>query len=233
MVDFHSHILPNIDDGSQSLAESLELLERSAAQGVTAIAATPHFYAGQDNPEQFLSRRQEAAQRLKEVWRPHFPELRLGAEVYYYPGIRLTDDLYKMRLEGTNLLMVEMPFSDWSGRMVDEILDLNEDVQVVLAHAERYLRYAKKPVWAELLDNGILMQTNASFFLHWTEKRKAMKFLKNGYIQFLGSDCHNLTTRPPKLGEALEAISRSLGAEQVQLLKEAGEQALREESVYL
>ena len=64
MIDFHSHILPGMDDGSQTVEESLTLLEMLRAQGVDTVAATPHFYARENSPEVFLRRRREAWERL-------------------------------------------------------------------------------------------------------------------------------------------------------------------------
>ena len=64
MTDIHSHILPGMDDGSRSTEESLAMLAASAAQGVRAIAATPHFYAMENSPEEFLARRAAAVARL-------------------------------------------------------------------------------------------------------------------------------------------------------------------------
>ena len=66
MIDLHTHILPNVDDGSSSLEESLALLRMLASQGVTLTAATPHFYATSDTPEQFF-RRREAAWQLRDL----------------------------------------------------------------------------------------------------------------------------------------------------------------------
>ncbi len=86
MTDMHCHILPGMDDGSRSAAESLSMLEASAAQGVDRIVATPHFYAGENSPEVFLSRREHAYERLKAVWRPGLPEIALGAEVCWFAG---------------------------------------------------------------------------------------------------------------------------------------------------
>ena len=60
MIDLHTHILPNVDDGSSSLEESLALLRMLASQGVTLTAATPHFYATSDTPEKFFRRREAA-----------------------------------------------------------------------------------------------------------------------------------------------------------------------------
>lgn len=208
MIDFHSHVLPGIDDGSKSVEESLQMLETSAGQGITHMAATPHFYPSETTPEQFLKRRDRAAERLQAVWRPEFPRLLLGAEVNYFEGISRAAEMDALRMEGTSLLLLEMPFRIWSDRIVEEIRALHNrpGYTVMLAHIERYLRFQKRAVWDELLGDGILMQSNASFFLRWNTKRKAVRMLDAGRIHFLGSDCHNMAERAPHLREALLAI---------------------------
>ena len=124
-----------------------------------------------------------------------------------------TQELPLLTLEGTNLLLLEMPFSPWSSRMVEEVLEIQErrGLQVLLAHVERYLPYQEPKVWERLRQGKVWMQCNASFFLHWRTKPKALRMLRKGEIHMLGSDCHNKTTRPPRLGEAAEVIEKSLG----------------------
>lgn len=223
MVDFHSHILPGVDDGSRSVEESSEMLRCSAAQGITTIAATPHFYANEDTPEHFLERRRNAAEKVAAAWEHDFPELRLGAEVYYYAGIRATDELYKLCLEGTDLLLLEMPFHTWSRQMVGEVVQLNQGLQVVLAHVDRYLKEQPLDTWERLLDAGVLFQANADSFLNWRKRRKILRMAQNGWITFLGSDCHNLTDRPPCMDQALDVLKNKLGADFLQefLLEES------------
>lgn len=217
VVDFHSHVLPKIDDGSKSVEESLQMLEASSSQGITYMAATPHFYPAEISPKQFLDRRKRAAERLRAVWRPEFPKLLLGAEVYFFDGISRAEEVEALRMEGTSLLLLEMPFHAWSDRMVAEVKALHNcsGCTVVLAHIERYLRLQKGTVWDELLEAGILMQSNASFFLHWSTKRKAVHMLDAGRIHLLGSDCHNMAERAPHMGEALAVI----GEQRVQALE--------------
>lgn len=208
VIDFHAHVLPGIDDGSQSAEESLRMLAASARQGITHIAATPHFYPSQTRPEQFLDRRARAAERLQAAWRPEFPKLLPGAEVYYFEGISRAEELEALRIEGTPLLLLEMPLCAWSGRMVAEIRALHSrpGFTVLLAHMERYLRLQRGAVWDELLEAGVLMQSNASFFLRWRTRRRAVHMLDGGRIHLLGSDCHNMAQRAPRLGEALRVI---------------------------
>lgn len=208
MIDFHSHVLPGIDDGSKSVGESLRMLAASAEQGIAYMAATPHFYPSETSPEQFLDRRERAAERVRAAWRPEFPRLLLGAEVYYCDGISQAEEVEALRIEGTSLLLLEMPLQTWSDRMVAEIRALHNrpGCTVMLAHIERYLRYQKGTVWDKLLDAGILMQSNVSFFLRWNTKHKAVHMLDAGRIHLLGSDCHNMSERPPRVGEALALL---------------------------
>lgn len=214
MIDFHSHILPGIDDGSRSTETSVKMLEKSAEQGVTVIALTPHFYADNDTPERFLKRRNESFKELQNVSGSR-PRLLKGAEVYYFPGLQHCEEISSLRLEGTPYLLLEMPFHTWSERIIDDVSELNQrrDLQVVLAHIDRYIAMQKKGVIEALLENGIMLQANAESLLSRRSKRKILKLIKQGSVSFLGSDCHNLTSRAPCIGEAVEVLRKSLGAE--------------------
>ncbi len=213
MVDFHSHVLPQMDDGSRNLEESLSLLRMLAEQGVDLAAATPHFYANRESPERFLERRAEANEKLKSGMTPDLPDVRLGAEVAYFPGVSRIGELPGLMLEGTDLLLLEMPMERWEQYAVREVLELScsGTWTVVLAHIERYLAMQRTSVWESLLDNDVQMQVNASFFLSRRTCGKALRMLRDGRIHWLGSDCHNLTARPPRIGEASEVIRRKLG----------------------
>ena len=71
MLDFHTHLLPGIDDGSQSVDESIQMLECMQMQGVEQVVATPHFYANHESVEDFLARRNAALQSLKDRLQTH------------------------------------------------------------------------------------------------------------------------------------------------------------------
>jgi protein-tyrosine phosphatase len=208
VIDFHSHVLPGIDDGSRSVEESRRMLAASAGQGITHMAATPHFYPTENSPEQFLARRGQAAARLRAVWQPEFPRLLMGAEVCYFDGISRSGGLEALRIEGTSLLLLEMPVQTWSDRMAAEIKALHSrpGFTVLLAHIERYLRLQRGAVWDGLLAAGVLMQSNASFFLRWSTRRRAVHMLEAGRLHLLGSDCHNMADRAPRMGGALAVI---------------------------
>ena len=121
MLDMHSHILPQMDDGSDSVETSRKMLKMLSDQGVTEVVATPHFYATQDNPEEFLRRRRESAEKLNRITES-LPRILLGAEVAYFDGMGRCADLKEMAIGETGFLLVEMPFTDWTKRMVDELI---------------------------------------------------------------------------------------------------------------
>lgn len=199
MIDFHTHILPGVDDGSRDVQMSLEMLRSESSMGVNDVVLTPHFYATENSPAMFLEKRQRAWERLAPNLTPDLPKLHLGAEVQYFEGITSVEDVRNLRIEGTDILLVEMPFCKWPDRVIADIMELNEweNTRVLLAHIERYMAMQPKDVWPRLRERGILMQSNVSFFDSWKTRHKAMKMLSRGEIQFLGTDCHSMGTRRP------------------------------------
>ncbi len=230
MYDLHSHILPNVDDGSRDVAESLTMLRESTRQGVTHLAATPHFYPDRTNPEEFLEKRRLSWEKLAPHLDSGMPQIKLGAEVHYFEGICLFNNILPLCLEGTNLLLLEMPLTPWSSRMLGVLTELNgrHDIRVLLAHFERYLVYQPTKMWDALLRNGIRLQADAGFFLERSTRHTALKMLKNGSIYILGSDCHNMSERKPNLGDAAEVIAAKLGGDALELLNMRGRELFDE-----
>ena len=224
MIDWHSHILPAMDDGSRDVAESISMLEMLTSQGVDTVIATPHFYANDESVESFLNRRDEAYAMLKSHLTDDLPEIILGAEVRFYSGISRSPDLKALRIEGSKLLLLEMPMTKWTEYMVRELIELSckSGIQIVLAHVERYLGLQKKSVWERIAQSGILMQVNGRFFTSFSTKRKAISLLREGSVQFVGSDCHNTTSRAPKIGDAFEIIQKKLGDDFIAQMNEYG-----------
>ena len=213
MIDFHSHILPCMDDGSRSVKESCELLLRLSAQGIESVVATPHFYADNESVEHFLERRRVAYESLASSLHGEMPKIILGAEIQYYQGISRLEALSDLCIGDSRLLLLEMPFCKWTEYTVKEIIDICSDGRylLVLAHIERYLKLQSKKVIDRLMQSDILLQANADFFINITTRKKALKMLYNQQIQLIGSDCHNLDSRYPRINEALNRIEKKLG----------------------
>ncbi len=231
MIDFHSHVLSGIDDGSESVEESVAMLAMLGEQGVTTVCATPHFDASRQSPDAFLEARAASAQKL--AARSGEITVLQGAEVAYYPGISRMEGLERLRLEGTRLLLLEMPMTRWSEYLLRELADLScaGELCVVLAHVERYWHLQGAAVWDHLLDLGFLMQANGTAFLHPTVRRGAFRRLKRGEIHLLGSDCHGQVHRPPRLGEATLAIEKRLGRDAVEQMDAYALRVLRQNAL--
>ena len=213
MIDFHSHILPGVDDGSKDTDESLKLLSMLSKQGINTVIATPHFRAEKESVTEFLDRRQAAYNELKPLLKDELPQILLGAEVEYYDGISSLESLELLCIEGTRLLLLEMPMCKWSEYALKElnVLSSAKGYTVILAHIERYFKDQPSLLWQKLSAQGILMQVNASFFNSVFTKHKALSMLMKGLVNVIGSDCHNIAHRPPLLGSAFEVIRRKAG----------------------
>ena len=215
MIDLHSHILPGVDDGSKDLEMTRQMLEELTRQGVQTVVATPHFYAMSDRPKDFLKRRAVALKQVAAL-QGDFPQIIPGAEVAYFEGMTQSGVLEQFRIGTSALLLVEMPFCPWSKRMVRELCELQAETGLtpVLAHVDRYLRRKQFLGWEkELLEAGVLCQCNAEAFLKYFTRKWALKQLKLGKIHFLGSDAHNMTTRPPSLERVAQLVHKKLGRE--------------------
>ena len=233
-IDFHTHILPGVDDGSKSVEESLAMLRLSAEQGIGHMIATPHFYAHHDNPENFFARREKAFALLRDAMaeEPGLPRITLGAEVYYFNGISNTEVLRDLAIGQSEYVLIEMPAPPWTEKMYRELENITrkQGLIPVIAHVDRYVRPLKTfGIPRRLEQMQLPVQANASFFLYTSTARMAMKMLRQNRIHLLGSDCHNMEGRRPNLGQALELIEKKLGAEvlsriayhQTQILEQA------------
>ena len=109
-LDYHAHVLPGCDHGSDRLETSLRQLHMAAAAGIRTICATPHFYPHKESAEAFLRRREECAQLLRAHLPEQAPQICLGAEVLICDGMERLEGLHRLCREGTNELLLEMPF---------------------------------------------------------------------------------------------------------------------------
>ena len=213
MVDLHTHILPEIDDGSDGVDTSLAMLHREAEQGVDVVCATSHYYAHHEGIDAFCARRAEALERLAAVLTDGLPRVLPAAEVAYFPRME-EQDLTPLCIQGTRTLMLEMPFADWTSLQTEavEALALDCGYQVVLVHPERFC--FSKSNWHQLkrlAELPIGLQINAGSLLRWGTRRLALDLLQLAHWPLLGSDCHNLTSRPPNLKEGRKVVMQKLG----------------------
>ena len=218
IIDCHTHILPGIDDGAKDLKTSLEMLKEESAQGVELIIATPHFYANQDRMDNFIARRATAFEKLKPflLEEKNLPQIKLGAELAYFAGISKAEGLEKFCIEGTNTLLLEMPFCSWDDRILKEVSSLVNDrgFNIVLVHIERYLGFSgQKEKLDSLLYIPVYLQVNAESlcqegFFKKKKSKELISWFETGKVSLMGSDCHNLSSRLPNLNLGRSKLSK-------------------------
>ena len=222
MTDLHTHILPGMDDGAKSVEMSLEMLRMERDQGVDTVVLTPHFYRDRERPEWFLARRRKAAETLLEALmalpeeeRRTLPRLELGAEVAWVPNLPDIAELPRLCMGRSQNLLLELPFTPWNDQMFRQIYELmsRTGITPVIAHVERYLKCQKSEHLAELMSLGVPVQVSAEPLLHPLRQGKVLKLLREKKAQFIASDCHNITSRPPNLGPGAAVLRQKLGEE--------------------
>ena len=217
MTDFHCHILPGMDDGSKSVEMSLQMLDADREMGIETVVATPHFYGYRERTERFLERRAASWEELSDAIESsgrQYPRILLGAEVAFYSGLLKHRHLDTLCVTGTKTLLLEMPFAQWGGLELDVVstLCLDRGYEIVLAHLERFTSLQKNTAAMEqILRLPVWVQINAEAILPVTRRGKWVRMFRDGQAHLLGSDAHNMSSRPPNLGKGWEILRRKAG----------------------
>lgn len=191
-IDFHSHILPRIDHGSSSIEETECQLKLISSMYTDTVIATPHFYPNVHNVNQFLEDRKVALENIQKLSEKSKFGLRLGfgAEVFVYGNMESMVDLDKLCIDGTNVILLELPFFNAKEEVFDTVMSIHKlGYTVVLAHVDRYCQqYGKQLEY--LLAHGIKAQINASAFLSSSERKGIFTHVDPDFIYAFGSDLH-------------------------------------------
>jgi protein-tyrosine phosphatase len=209
------------------------MLKTASDQSVDLMIATPHFYASRNTIDAFLHARESAYEKLctsiREEGSQGFPQIRLGAEVAYFDGISQAGRISELTIRGTNILLLELPFGQWSGRIVKEVKYLIEKrgLCVVLAHLERYMSIrGNRRCLEELQKLPVLVQINAESLTHLWQGRKLCRMFSEGEAHLLGSDCHGIHHRVPNLASGREALRKHCGQAVLDAVDERGTELL-------
>ena len=191
MIDIHTHIIPNVDDGSKSLEISRELLNLELKNNVKNVFLTPHQNEKNLNKELIENKFLELKEKVKDI----DINLYLGSEIYYYDN--LSEDLKNNKIiamNNTKYLLIE-----FSTRYNIGILDKLYDIKVlgyipIIAHIERY-PYLTSDDYDKIHNMGCMIQVNTKSFNEKIYKKTIKYLLKKNYIDFIGTDCHDLEKR--------------------------------------
>ena len=154
-VDFHTHILPSMDDGAVDIDTSLKMIQKLQEQSVRTVVLTPHYYSHKEPLDKFLNRREKAVAQLQEAMgESSLLQLRVGAEVYFSEYLFNNKDLSALCIDGTKTMLVELPFRcELDKRLLSQIerLYYEHTVIPVLAHIDRYPMILKSTKLRETL----------------------------------------------------------------------------------
>jgi protein-tyrosine phosphatase len=220
MIDIHNHMLPGIDDGAQSLEESIALARAAVANGITHCVCTPHINFGRfDNTHQSIG---SAFFALSEVLKREAIPLKLGwaAEVRF--DVEIISAIEEQRVPflgvwgGRSVLLLEFPSGEFplaASRFVEILLDLG--VVPLIAHPERNRGLLRHPERLHsLLDQGCLLQITAASLVGGfgaRAERLALSLLDSNLVTVIATDAHHSRRRPPLLREAFKRVAELYG----------------------
>ena len=223
MVDIHSHALPEVDDGAASMQMALEMLARAESEGVRAVVLTPHI-----RPHDEIERDALHARRFDELQRAVAAagiavELFLGAELAFRFGLAAVARWPTVPLGSGPYVLVDLPPGLLSPGLEQGFFELRAaGFRPILAHPERHRELAKSPEQVERLRHQeLLFQVDAGSFTGRFGRRAratAEWLLQSGYIEFIGSDGHDLERRPLSLQSARGLVTQACGAQEAQRL---------------
>ena len=226
LVETHCHILPGIDDGSPNVETSLKMINALKAQGCKAIILTSHYYSDSISYNDFIAKRDNALDALIKALPDDAPLLIPAAEVYISKYLFNYENLDKLCIGNTRYALIEHPFTcDFSQEHYNRILSLNYDYNIkpILAHIERYSALmSDEYLLDEYLNAGCLAQVNISSFADAPRgiRKRLIKYLESGRVHLIGSDCHNLDSRPPYYEEGFNIINKKCGSEAIRILEQ-------------
>ncbi len=211
LTDYHCHVLPNMDDGAATPEISEKMLNLMKMQGVGRVILTPHFYPHREQSvEAFLNKR--AASFAKISHRTEFV-FHLGAEVAIECGCSEIPGIEQLAMEGSKLMLLELPFSGYGRWVLDEIHNLRcAGIVPMLAHIHRYIGVYSTSQICEILDSDVIFQVNVEAFSSFRERRFVKKLIRSGTKIVFGSDAHNLTDRRPNF----DSLKRNAKAELIE-----------------
>ena len=221
MVDMHCHVLPAVDDGSQNMEQTIEMLRIASEEGISAMIVTPHYKDDRHNAsvQTILSR---IAQVQEEVVRQGiFVDLYPGNEIFYFHGVEdMLDKGHILTLNNTDRVLIEFsPSSDYT--YIRNALDgIRASGYVpIIAHIERYECMLRDMTRVKELKNmDIEVQVNVSSAagkLGSRVQKYIYEMLKGRYVDYMGTDAHDTENRIPEFQECYRKLEKKFDSDYI------------------
>ncbi|MBP3205028.1 MAG: protein-tyrosine-phosphatase [Lachnospiraceae bacterium] len=218
-IDMHSHVLPNMDDGSHSDEQSLEMLRIAYDEGTDVIYATPHNMPGKGrpSPEQVYA----AVDRLQDLADDAGIPIQIlpGTEYYFREEVMdIFEEDRAVPFGDSEYVLVEFDPMAERNYIRNSLRDIRGTNYIpVLAHIERYVKAMEDMEFVEGLQKlGVLIQVNAASVTGdngWKAKADTKKLLKRHLVDFIGTDAHNNSSRAPKMAKCADILYKKYGSE--------------------
>ena len=209
-IDFHSHILPGIDDGAPDVEVSKKQLFMLKKQGVEKVFLTSHFDFRFESKDDFIEKRGKAYEELMSVYEPDkMPQVFTGAEIYMSRGME-NYDFSGLELENTGIFLIEFPREPYGAWMADllETLLFERDVKVMIAHMNRVVSTYEKNECKNIFDyQDLIFQINTEAFRGIFARDPFKGYSASGLKFVIGTDTHDLDRRAPDFDKALKKLN--------------------------
>lgn len=221
MIDMHSHVFPNIDDGARSIDETFELIREAKNAGFEGIVLTSHYM------ENYYETDVKEREVLLDIIKKNLQEKNIDIDLYLGNEIYITDNIMKLleerracTINDTAYVLFEMPLNVEPLNLYDVVYEMLQNKLVpILAHPERYSFIQKEPELVnDLIEKGVLMQANYGSIIGQYGKKAQFivkKFLENNMIHFLGTDVHRRNSIYPRIPQILETLEGIIGPEKL------------------
>ncbi|HZY62607.1 MAG TPA: CpsB/CapC family capsule biosynthesis tyrosine phosphatase [Edaphobacter sp.] len=224
MIDIHHHLLWGLDDGASSIEISVEMARMAAEDGITHVACSPHANGQYDyRPEIIDEKLAELRQRLE----AERITLTLGRACDFhmsYENIQAAQaEPSRFSINGLGYLLVELPDYGIPAGLTEVFYQMRiAGLTPILTHPERNRTLQDdQEMLLDWMRGGILVQVTAGSITGKMGRRAekmAHELLEKRWVHFLATDAHNITSRPPKMREAMEVVAQKYGKEYADLL---------------
>jgi protein-tyrosine phosphatase len=227
MIDLHCHILPGIDDGPQTMEESVAMARRAVADGIDHIVATPHVKATFSVCGQSF---QKGAPYFNEQVLQLYDRLKSeGVKIGIFPGAEIAlpaideETISVLGINNTKYLLIEFPHTRLPAKAGEVVFNLKtKGYHPIIAHPERNPSVIDDPrKLMELRENGALVQITASSLADTDDpdiRQCALYLVKKNVVDFIASDAHSAEIRPPVLSKAYALAAKMVGTKKAEML---------------
>jgi len=216
MIDIHTHILYNIDDGAKCLENSIDLIQLEIENDVDTIILTPHFDPYYDSYEEFIEKRTDRyfnlVNQVKNI--SENIQLYMGSEVFYSQALLYYSTLKPLCFNKKYMLIEFSPLQKFDKKFFSDFEKIIKKFEVIpiIAHIEVYIQIRRRYRIIHSLRNiGCIIQVNADSVLDAPNDKFINKIFKRDLVDIVASDCHDKIKRPPRLKQAMDTVKKIYG----------------------